>query len=59
MKTRKPHSSEDLAKIVSEIMEMLRPKYLTVAEIREVALKISYATDNIVLRPWPEGSDEE
>lgn len=51
------HSDEELKEITREIMEALRPKHLTVRQIRKIGCYLGEFTENIVLRESP--IDEE
>ena len=47
---------DEIREMAKEIMESLRPKHLTVYQIKQVAQELALMTENIVLREAPDES---
>lgn len=50
----KHRNIDEIRAMAKEIMESLRPKHLTVCQIKQVAQELALMTENIVLREAPD-----
>ena len=48
------YSTDEISEMAKEVMESLRPKHLTVGQIKRLAYALAEMTENIVLREVPE-----
>lgn len=47
------YNADEIRSMAKELMESLRPKRLTVRQIKQVAQELALMTENIVLRETP------